>query len=132
MSIKPKTHEKINAALVGSIVELKEQYAKVTLNLTSEMSADDHGLIHGGFIFSIADYAAMVCVNEPNVVLAAANVKFIKPVKVGDTIIAEATGETQEKNKFAVEVHVNCGVDEVFYGEFMCIVPKVHVLDKKS
>ena len=60
----------------------------VKLKTNEKMVADEKGLIHGGFIFSVADYSAMLAVNEPTVVLAGANVKFLKPVIVGDEILA--------------------------------------------
>jgi acyl-coenzyme A thioesterase PaaI-like protein len=44
------------------------------------MAADQRGLVHGGFTFGLADYAAMVAVNDPNVVLGAAEVRFLAPV----------------------------------------------------
>ena len=60
------------------------------MTTTNAMAADDIGLVHGGFIFGMADYAAMLAVNDPNVVLGAADVKFLKPVSVQETVVAEA------------------------------------------
>jgi acyl-coenzyme A thioesterase PaaI-like protein len=48
------------------------------------MVVDAHGLVHGGFVFGLADYAAMLAVNDPNVVLGAAEARFLKPVRRGD------------------------------------------------
>lgn len=50
------------------------------------MKVDSHGLIHGGFLFGAADYASMLAVNDPNVVLASAEVRFLRPLKSGDTV----------------------------------------------
>lgn len=38
--------------------------------------------------FGLADYAAMLAVNEPTVVLGKAEVRFLKPVKVGERLLA--------------------------------------------
>ena len=54
----------------------------------ARMAADGSGLAHGGFIFGLADYAAMIAVNHPNVVLGAAEVRFLKPVVSGETVVA--------------------------------------------
>lgn len=123
-----KTHYKIDNNLCGEPIELNENRVRIKLKTTDQMEVDDHGLVHGGFIFSLADYAAMLAVNKENVVLAEANVKFLQPVKAGDEIIAEATIDREENKKIFVEVQVWKGVDEVFYGELMCIVPEKHVL----
>ena len=63
------------------------------------MAADDRGLVHGGFIFGMADYAAMVAVNDPLVVLGSAETKFLKPVQVGDTVEAVARVQSESGKK---------------------------------
>lgn len=128
--MQSRTHNKIDPSLSGDIIELNESEARVKLLTTLNMITDDSGLVHGGFIFSLADYAAMVCVNHPNVVLASATVKFTKPVMVGAELIAEATINTKHENKFEVQVQVWDGTDECFYGEFLCIVTQKHVLSE--
>merc|ERR1712151_1170192 len=84
------THFGINKQLCGEPVELAKDYSKVKLRSTDAMAVDEHGLTHGGFYFGMADYAAMLAVNDPNVVLGSASGKFLKPVKTGDELIAEA------------------------------------------
>ena len=75
------THESINQDLCGEIHKLELGYVEVELVTTEDMVADDMGLIHGGFVFSAADYAAMAAVNERNVVLVASECQFLSPVK---------------------------------------------------
>jgi len=70
--MEQKTHLKINPALWGTPIELKEGFASVRLTVSEDMAADEYGLVHGGTIFGLADYAAMLAVNHPNVVLAGA------------------------------------------------------------
>jgi acyl dehydratase len=41
----------------------------------------------------------MIAVNHPNVVLGAAEVKFLKPVKAGETVIAEAKVKKRKVKK---------------------------------
>jgi uncharacterized protein (TIGR00369 family) len=126
---KPNTHLKINADLCGRVVEITDKGSKVTLTVTPNMAVDAKGLIHGGFVFGLADYAAMVAVNHPNVVLGAANVKFLKPVKVGDTLIATATKTEATRKKQIILVEVVREAISVFSGDFTCFVLEKHVLD---
>ncbi len=123
------THLKINKNLCGTPIELAEGYAKVTLETTEDMVVDDKGLIHGGFIFGLADYASMLAVNHPNVVLAKAEVKFLKPVKLGDTMISQASVQKIDNNKYTVEAYVNVGDIKVFEGIFLCVITPKHVLN---
>jgi uncharacterized protein (TIGR00369 family) len=128
----PKTHAKINTQLCGKIISLGDQTSVVELTTTPDMAVDDYGLIHGGFIFGLADYAAMVAVNQPTVVLDRSDVEFRRPAKVGDILRAEAEVDKVEKeNKYLVKIQVYIGVEDIFYGKFECVVLETHVLVKK-
>jgi acyl-coenzyme A thioesterase PaaI-like protein len=125
-----KTHLAINQSLCGHLLSIEEGIAIVKIHTTSEMVADDHKLVHGGFIFGAADYAAMAAVNDPNVVLGSAEVKFLKPSKSGDYVILKA--KVMEANGKRRRVDVE-GVDEagtiIFSGIFTCFVLEKHVLE---
>ncbi len=123
------THLKIDPELVGVVREVEPERAVVELEGVQRMAADDRGLVHGGFTFALADYAAMVAVNDPNVVLGGANVKFLKPVRVGETMRAEAWITNAEGKKRVVEVKVTVGGDAVLSGEMIAFVLPRHVLD---
>ena len=92
------------------------------------MIIDDHGLVHGGFTFGLADYAAMLAVNDPNVVIGSANVKFIAPVQRGDIMTAKA--EIIEENRSKRVVHVEVSVEDtvVLNGELTCFILHQHIL----
>ncbi len=122
------THQKIDRNLCGTPLEIKEGFSRVELLLTDNMSADESGLIHGGFIFGLADYAAMIAVNHPNVVLGSSDVKFLKPLKKGDTVVAEARVENITGKKHTVRVTVENKGTKVFEGTFTCFVLDKHVL----
>lgn len=126
------THQRIDRRLCGDPLELKEGFSRVALKTTDEMAADASGLVHGGFLFGLADYAAMIAVNHPHVVLGGADVSFLKPVSVGETVTAEATadppsGKKPEKKRI-VRVAVLRDAVTVFTGTFTCFVLDRHVL----
>ncbi|MGA9045156.1 PaaI family thioesterase [Sulfuricurvum sp.] len=122
------THERINRVYSGEIVKLEVGYAKVLLETNEAMRADEVGLVHGGFIFSAADFAAMASVNEPNVVLASCNCLFLAPVRVGDIVTFEATEHQTEGRKRNVTVKGYVHEIKVFEGEFKTVVTERHVL----
>ena len=122
------THERINTAYSGEIVKLQSGYAKVSLETNEVMRADEVGLVHGGFIFSAADFAAMAAVNEPNVVLASCNCLFLAPVRVGDIVTFEASEHQKEGRKRNVSVKGFVHDIKVFEGEFKTVVTERHVL----
>jgi uncharacterized protein (TIGR00369 family) len=122
------THEKIDRNLCGRPLAVEEGVSRVELNTTATMQVDEFGLVHGGFVFGLADHAAMIAVNHPNVVLGGADVKFLKPVKSGETLVAEARVESVSGKKHSVVVTVRSGEETVFSGTFACFVLEKHVL----
>ena len=122
------THESINQNLCGEIHKLEVGYVEVELVTTEDMLADEMGLIHGGFIFSAADYAAMAAVNERNVVLVASECQFLSPVKLGDIVKIIAKVRHKEGRKRNVEVEGFTVDIKVFTGLFKTVITERHVL----
>ena len=127
-----KTHLAIFTDLVGKVDRIETgKSARVTLEVKDEMKADEQGLIHGGFTFGLADYAAMVAVNDPFVVLLSANVFFRKPVVSGDRLTAHAIVTETEGNRKRVSCEIfNQDQIKVFEGEFQCMILNKHILAK--
>jgi acyl-coenzyme A thioesterase PaaI-like protein len=148
--VQPRTHLALDRRLCGRPVDLPAALAgsaRVELVTVAEMAADAAGLVHGGFVFGLADHAAMLAVNDPNVVLGSAAVRFLRPVAVGERLIAEANlAETAgRKSRVLVEVkRVAAGAaaadqtvmsdetmmsdETVMSGEFVCFTLERHVL----
>jgi len=124
------THQTIDQSLCGRPLDIGDGYSRVELTTLSSMSADVSGLVHGGFIFGLADYAAMIAVNHPNVVLGAADVKFLKPVRAGGTVLADARVQEIQGKKHWVAVSVTQQDETVFQGMFTCFVLDRHIMAK--
>jgi acyl-coenzyme A thioesterase PaaI-like protein len=124
-----RTHETITPGLCGRPIALDAGRARVALDTTPSMAADARGLVHGGFTFGLADYAAMLAVNEPTVVLASAETKFLGPVVAGERLEAEATVERSDGKKRWVKVVVRRDATAVMEGTFLAVVPDRHILD---
>jgi len=125
------THNEINQDLSGELLVIEHGYVEVRLRTTPEMVADKHGLIHGGFIFSAADYAAMAAVNETNVVLVASECQFLSPVKLHDEVNIIARVRHKEGRKRNVNVVAFVYDIKVFEGEFKTVILDKHVLKLK-
>lgn len=126
----PNTHPRIDPRLVGEPVALAEGRAHARLVTTEAMAADERGLVHGGFVFGLADYAAMLAVNEPFVVLGAAETRFVAPVRVGEVVDAEAERLEVKGKKHVVRVAARVGDRVVLEGVFTTFLLDAHVLDR--
>jgi len=132
MDLKPETHRDLSPRLCGTLERLEPDRATVGWTAVPETAADATGLVHGGFIFGVADHAAMLAVNEPTVVLGSAEVRFSRPVRVGERLLARAVVTERAGRKRIAEVTVvslgEGGEVPVFSGRFTCLVPDRHVL----
>lgn len=130
MAVRSNTHLAIDRRLCGEPVELEPGKSVVRWTALPEMAADARGLAHGGFVFGLADYAAMLAVNDPLVVLGSGGLRFLLPVVVGDVLEARAEIQSREGKRVDVRVGVHRGGDLVAAGDFVCFVPTKHVLDR--
>ena len=73
------------------LVDVKEGYSKIKMLVREEMM-NGLNVVHGGIAFSLGDSAfAFACNSRNNLSLALeTSISFLKPVFVGDTLIAEA------------------------------------------
>ncbi len=128
---KQNTHLLVSKKLIGSVISIGNDCATVKLTITKEMIVDTYNLSHGGFVFGLADYAAMVAINKPTVVLGKATTKFLKPVVLNDEVTAVATiSENSNEKKVIVSVAVKNQKHElVFEGEFVCFILEKHILE---
>jgi acyl-coenzyme A thioesterase PaaI-like protein len=123
------THKEIDRELCGTPLQVDVDFSRVEMRALERMAVDASGLTHGGFIFGLADHAAMIAVNHPNVVLGGADILFRKPVRTGEVVVAEARVTPGEGRKRVVRVSVTREEETVFTGEFICFILERHVLE---
>ncbi len=126
--MKLNTHLKLDNTINGKVVELSENYAKIEQITKDFMVADEVGLVHGGFTFCAADFCAMAVVNDPNVVLAKSETKFLAPIKLGDTVIFEGKLVENQGKKSTIEVVATVDENTVFKGTFYTVTLDKHIL----
>lgn len=129
-TLSRSTHAAIDESLCGRVTARADGEADVSLVTTDVMAADARGLVHGGFVFGAADFAAMVAVNDPFVVLGSADTRFVAPVHVGERVDFHASRTGTSGRKHLVEVIGRVGDREVFRGTFTTFVLDRHVLDR--
>jgi acyl-CoA thioesterase len=80
------------AQLLGlEILDVAPGRAKVQMAITKD-HLNSPGMVHGGVIYSIADYAFAIACNSHGVlsVAASCSINYLRPAK-GDTLVAAAT-----------------------------------------
>lgn len=100
-------HDLFSQWLGISIIEIKAGYSKIKMTVRPEM-INGFGIVHGGIAFSFADSAFAFACNNRNVLSVAldTSVNFIKPIHVGDMLIAEALEIHNGKSTGLYEVNI--------------------------
>src|SRR5580765_6117703 len=72
------------------VLDVKDGYSKIKMTVREEM-INGFGIVHGGIAFSLSDSSfAFACNNRNNLSVALdTSINFLKPVHVGDELIAE-------------------------------------------
>lgn len=122
-----KTSTSIKLNLSGVVTALEKNRAKTRLFTTTDMVCDNDGLIHSGFIFSAANYAALASINLENCITINARINFFAPAKLGDTIDFDATAYFDESRKRDVRVFGYIKDMKVFEGTFQLVTLDEHI-----
>jgi len=102
--------DQASQALGIEISELAPGSATVTVTV-GETMVNGHGITHGGYVFLLADTAFALACNgyEDSAVAARADIRFLRPTRLGDTLIAVATEKARGGRSGIYDVTVRNG-----------------------
>ena len=78
---------------MGMTVEVSGPGACVAKFIVRDDMVNGHDICHGGYIFALADSAFAFACNTYNrlTVAASASIEFVRPARLGDTLVAKAS-----------------------------------------
>jgi acyl-CoA thioesterase len=85
---------------------------RATLDMTvTDLMVNGHGIIHGGYVFLLADTAFACACNYPGAVTvaASADITFVSPARQGEVLVAEAVERHRYGRSGIYDVTVSCG-----------------------
>lgn len=94
----------LKSELCGSILKMTYEEVITKFVPTKQMISDESNLIHSGFIFNAANYAAMCLVNQPHAITIGAEVEFLAPVEFEQEMMFLATIKQSNAKKFEISV----------------------------
>lgn len=92
------------SSMSGELLELYRNKAVVRFTPNERMIMDESKMIHAGFVFNSASFAAMAAINKKYSVLIAADVKFLAPIELGHEVIFKAESIQSDTKKCEVKV----------------------------
>lgn len=115
-SLKSLAHQE----LIGNLLELKVgERARSELVIEESMVLSKARVARGHYLFAQANSLAVALVDAPMALTGSVDLKFIRPVQLGEVAVAEGNVKKQEENKYWVQVIVKVNSEEVLRGNWV-------------
>ncbi len=108
--------------VIGELTDIVLEKSGSSILVTSdEMGFKKTGIVRGHHVFAQGNSLAIALIDAPVALTARAEVKFIKPVFVGDRVFAKAVVQSGSGDRCKVAVESRVGDNVVFVGEFVVV-----------
>ena len=108
--------------IVGELIDLDLGISGLSvLTITSDMVNNNMGIARGNYMFAQANSLALALVDAPAALTGVANIKYKKPVYLGERLIAKAKMNRIRGNKYFVAVNIRNDESEVFRAKFIIV-----------
>lgn len=106
--------------LIGELLELViGERACSELMIDESMVLAKARVARGHYLFAQANSLAIALVNAPMALTGSVELKFIRPVQLGEVVVAEGKVLKQKRNKYWVQISVRVGTEEVLRGDWI-------------
>ncbi len=106
--------------IVGDLLELElGKRATSVLVTTEDMVLEKSRIVRGHCIFAQADSLAIAVAHAKTALIGLANVKFKRPVRVGERLVARAEVIRMRRSQLVILVNTYVGEEHVFRGKFV-------------
>jgi len=106
--------------LIGELRELViGERACSELMINESMVLAKARVARGHYLFAQANSLAIALVDAPMALTGSVELKFIRPVQLGEVVMAVGTVLRKKKNKYWVQVSVSVGTEEVLRGDWV-------------
>jgi len=108
--------------MVGELVDIEPDVQGISILVTTtEMVFEKTRIVRGHFLYGQAESLALAIVHADIVVTGLVNVKYKRPVQVGERLIAKAEVIRRKGNKHVVLVTIRSGEEQVFRAKFVVV-----------
>ena len=108
--------------LIGEIIDIEiNKHGISFLEASRDMAFEKTEIVKGHYIFSMAESLALAIIDKKAALTGVANMKYNKPVCVGDKIIAKAKITRIRDEDYFVHVMIYVKQEQVFRGKFILV-----------
>ena len=106
--------------LIGELLELViGERACSELMIDESMVLTKARVARGHYLFAQANSLAIALVDAPMALTGSVELKFIRPVQLGEVVVAVGRVLKRKRNKYWVQVSVHVGTEEVLRGDWI-------------
>ena len=119
---QPRVKTMESADIIGELIDLDLGKSGISLlRITEEMVFHKTHIAKGYYVFSQANSLALAVIDSPVAVTGVANIKYRRPVHVGEKLVAKAEVVRHRGNKVFVSVRTKNEREEVFRAKFILV-----------
>lgn len=105
--------------VIGEVIDLQlDSHAISVLEIREEHVFAKTHIARGHYLFAQANSLAVAVINAEVVLTATARLRFVRPVKLGEKVVAKAVVRSQTGNESKVRVETKVQGETVFTGTF--------------
>jgi acyl-coenzyme A thioesterase PaaI-like protein len=117
-----KVRSMVGAEIVGELIDLTLGKQGISILETTEgMAFKKTNIVRGHHIFAHAESLAMAVIDADVALTGVANIKYLKPIYLGDKLVAKAELVRIRGNKHFVHVKITVNQQQVFRGKFIFV-----------
>ncbi len=105
--------------VIGEVVDLQlDSHAISVLEVKAEHVFARTHIARGHYIFAQANSLAVAVIDADVALTATARIRFVRPVRLGEKLVAKAVVRSREKDEYKVRVETKVQGETVFTGTF--------------
>jgi acyl-coenzyme A thioesterase PaaI-like protein len=109
--------------IVGELIDITlGEWGISILETSNEMGFERSRVVRGQYIFAQAESLAIALIAAPIVLTGLANVKFRRPIMVGEKLVAKGEVIRRRGGHYIVLVETKVGAEKVFRGKFSVFI----------
>jgi len=106
--------------LIGELLELViGERACSKLIIDESMVLTKARVARGHYLFAQANSLAIALVDAPMALTGSVELKFVRPVRLGEVVVAKGTVLERKQSKYLVQILVSVGSEEVLRGNWI-------------
>lgn len=111
--------------VVGDLIDIRLNHGGISLlDIDETMILTRSRIARGHYLFAQANSLAVAVIDAPVVLTGSARVRYKRPVRLGERVVAKAVVKVQRGNVYLISIYSYVEQEIVFKGQFIVTVPK--------